>query len=610
VDVDESDTVEHVKQEIQDREGVPADQMRLIFVGKQLEDGRSLADYGVQSESSMFMMLRLRGGSMECKSDNSSTAERQILQYSTWLSDNILTPKQTAFLILQLQAGDVELFAAVNALRPLHDQSHALFQTTLTALLNAKGFTDDFTALPTVATSRNATPSRVVVPAAPVAERIDEVCVVCVDVSGSMKAPFESDRDRLQAVKQMFYGFRDQISAYENGSAHRLGLISYDNHVYRHTVPTNNFMVFEDVIDDMECKGSTAIYDAVASACAMLEPWHKSHPQADLRVICLSDGQNNCNQVTAAAALQRLYDIGAVCDCIIVGDRPDRDLLRLVTATKGQSFTITSLAEGYETLESEAVISLRARRHGEPKPAFQVQTVPANFASLAAPSQPLHRGALVVTPRVSSNTSFTATSTPHTSKTCVVDLRTCLAQRGSGPRETRLHKELKRLGSEYKTGDIVQLLPVIVETTSTIEGLKLLLVGQPGTPYVNGVFELQMTLPSNYPFRPPQVRFLTPIYHYAVNSNGGICLPLLRDLWSPSMSLLQVVQKLIALVMTPKTEDPVCELSQRSWLSELFRVDYQTYHENAVAATRAEAAQSMQAHVHRLMTSDAATLPR
>merc|ERR1719401_2424467 len=116
----------------------------------------------------------------------------------------------------------------------------------------------------------------------------------------------------------------------------------------------------------------------------MLKRRYSRDSKTDLRILVLTDGQNNTG-ATPEQALDAANEINATVDAIIVGDSPDANLRRIVAATEGECYQISSLGEGFELLEAESVVSLKARRGGAEKPQF---TPPADvdFGSIVEKS--------------------------------------------------------------------------------------------------------------------------------------------------------------------------------------------------------------------------------
>ena len=108
-----------------------------------------------------------------------------------------------------------------------------------------------------------------------------------------------------------------------------------------------------------------------------------------------------------------------------------------------------------------------------------------------------------------------------------------------------------------------------------------LIHGPPDSPYAEGMFNLEVKFPNDYPFKPPKVTFLTKVYHPNVNSNGGICLDILKDQWSPALTISKVLLSITSLLTDPNPDDPLVPD-----IAHLYKTDRETYDKNAREWTR------------------------
>ncbi len=82
-------------------------------------------------------------------------------------------------------------------------------------------------------------------------------------------------------------------------------------------------------------------------------------------------------------------------------------------------------------------------------------------------------------------------------------------------------------------------------------------MGPEDSPYHGGLFYLHIQFPVDYPFKPPKITFSTKIYHCNVNSNGNICLDILKDQWSPALTISKVLLSISSLLTDPNPDDPL-----------------------------------------------------
>ena len=99
------------------------------------------------------------------------------------------------------------------------------------------------------------------------------------------------------------------------------------------------------------------------------------------------------------------------------------------------------------------------------------------------------------------------------------------------------------------------------------------IIGPEDTPYAGGLFWLNIHFPTEYPFKPPKVTFDTKIYHPNINSNGSICLDILKNEWSPALTISKVLLSISSLLTEPNPDDPLMPDVARTYKGDRVKYD-------------------------------------
>jgi ubiquitin-conjugating enzyme E2 D/E len=102
------------------------------------------------------------------------------------------------------------------------------------------------------------------------------------------------------------------------------------------------------------------------------------------------------------------------------------------------------------------------------------------------------------------------------------------------------------------------------------------IMGPTGSPYEGGVFFLRIDFTTDYPFKPPKIYFITKIYHCNINSTGAICLDVLKEEWSPALTVSKILLSICSMMDDPNPDDPLVPE-----LAHLYRENKEEYIQNA-----------------------------
>ncbi|XP_062230157.1 ubiquitin-conjugating enzyme E2 27-like [Phragmites australis] len=160
----------------------------------------------------------------------------------------------------------------------------------------------------------------------------------------------------------------------------------------------------------------------------------------------------------------------------------------------------------------------------------------------------------------------------------------------------RVQKELTECNRDREVSGV----SIALHDGANISHLTGTIAGPRDTPYEGGTFLIDIRLPGGYPFEPPKMQFITKVWHPNISSqNGAICLDILKDQWSPALTLKTALLSLQALLSSPAPDDP-----QDAVVAQQYLRDYSTFVATACYWTEAfakSASTGMEEKVQKLV---------
>jgi hypothetical protein len=380
-----------------------------------------------------------------------------------------------------------------------------------------------------------------------------EAVVICFDLSSSMNDNLgyswigaSNSMSKLTEAKQVFENVIARMVGYHLISNY-VGLVTFSSPSRIHVSMELSRLSkdFKDMMGDRNATGCTALWDALNRAKEMLIAFKAKNPTTKLRIIALTDGEDNDSETKPEELCQGLYEADIVLDSLVIGSVSTSHLFRMSKHTGGYAFRPTSRLLLFQTFLLEPFLDISARP--------EIEKIPITDYSASTPKKPdmvsvydfppcrphhLQSGSFI---SLSNASRFFATrSAPLVGQRSSIFASLLIPPRGRTPGafssvstlvpSSNLNRSpsdtfsVRSDRSTMSTGRV--FMNEIVAMTANenrwmevyvnemdMSFWKIVLEGPPSSPYEGGTFLLYVHMTETFPQTPPVVRFITPILH-------------------------------------------------------------------------------------------------
>ena len=414
---------------------------------------------------------------------------------------------------------------------------------------------------------------------------ISQIDCIVIDISSSMRAKstLDPDKTREDVSKMLFHTLIDKLISFE--LHHAVGLLAFGHAIIPIEI-TQEYERFHDQLGRLDAnQHSTKLWDSIYEAGRMIELYYETNlqsihtsntnnnnnnnndSQVIKRVFVLTDGEDNASSQAPWHVAQYLQQKGILLDAIPLAGH-HRILQSICTATGGLNFEVFQQDQALALFESEATLHVASREERH-----TIDSLPQIVDLESLKKLEKDATANVVT-SIRSAPSKTYNAPVMTSQNAQVFLQTSDVAKKGPPSTRRILREYNDFIENPVAGWEVYM------GANDVSGWKAILHGLPA-PYDGGTWIVTIDFPSDYPFKPPKVRFATRIYHCNISNDGGLCLDILKDCWSPALTISKVLLSISSLLFDCNPYDPL-----DAYKAQLYRDNRDQYYREASEWTK------------------------